>query len=470
MKENFDDILKRKWAEQHFAVDEQHREQMESLLDKRKRRGIFPLWWLGAILLIGAVSAYIFLLAPSTRDAGLSKPDLSTIDAAESERIRSNGLYQSDQTIKSEDYQTSKHEQYTTTNSVVAKEKSPTENAPDEAAASLPIHRSLAVKEKVEPNAKSTLVSQKGKRKDQTVAVKTPDQTSVTIDRSSEINLSKDGQTTITLEEQSLVDSALLDQRTSNFPTIPTPEIRKAYNLLPIAGLEMHKLDYTSEQSPEATKAIIKVRRSLFLFGETGAGLVLPSQTDFDTGLKLRAGGGLGYKMSSSLQLSLSLGYLLQAGGFDFERSSTVKFAGFGARSSFNTLTPDKLHFVYTRLGAQYRINRHLIGIHGGFQYLYGAQGQIVTQVQDQLVTGITQSTDYDWLVTDGLRRWNWTADLSYGYQIAPRWSVIAGADFYFSSITVEDPVLSAEGYYWRGAYAPIHPFITLNYLIYAGR
>ena len=115
----------------------------------------------------------------------------------------------------------------------------------------------------------------------------------------------------------------------------------------------------------------------------------------------------------------------------------------------------------------QYRLHRHLFGAHGGMQYLYGAQGTIVTQVQDQFVAGTSESSTYGWVKTDGLRQLHWTADISYGYQLTPRLVATAGTDFYFSTITETDAALAADGYYWDGAFASLHPFITLNYLIY---
>ena len=39
--------------------------------------------------------------------------------------------------------------------------------------------------------------------------------------------------------------------------------------------------------------------------------------------------------------------------------------------------------------------------------------------------------------------------------------------DINFSDITVEDPELKQAGYYWKGAYSTLHPFVTLNYLIH---
>jgi hypothetical protein len=168
--------------------------------------------------------------------------------------------------------------------------------------------------------------------------------------------------------------------------------------------------------------------------------------------------------------MSLSAGYLMQQGGFDFQRSSTVSRPGFGLRSSFNSLNPERLHFVYSKIGGQYRIQRHILAAHGGIQWLYGAQGNFVIQNQDQFGTGPDETTKYSWLSIDGLRKANMTADFSYGYQLAPRLIVQAGTDIYFSSFTVEDDILSGEGYYWNGQYATFHPFITFNYQIYGNR
>lgn len=206
---------------------------------------------------------------------------------------------------------------------------------------------------------------------------------------------------------------------------------------------------------------------SFYLFGELGTGLILGAQPEFTSGWKLRAGGGLGYSLNPKFQLTLAAGYLMQHGGFDFQRTSTVNTSGFGVRSNFNTLTPKTLHFVYTRLGAQYRVHRHIIAGHGGVQYLYGAFGNIVTQTEDSLVPGVEETSIDTWVKTDGLRTMLWTADIAYGFQITPRLSLMAGTDINFSDITVEDPELTQGGYYWKGAYSTLHPFVTLNYLIH---
>jgi hypothetical protein len=85
-------------------------------------------------------------------------------------------------------------------------------------------------------------------------------------------------------------------------------------------------------------------------------------------------------------------------------------------------------------------------------------------------VAGVTETSTYDWVKTDGLRKLHCTADLSYGYQLTPRLMASAGTDIYFSSITVADDALAQEGYYWNGAYAALHPFITLNYILYGSK
>ncbi|HJW30485.1 MAG TPA: hypothetical protein VJ508_14735, partial [Saprospiraceae bacterium] len=62
MKENFDDIIRRRWEERDFPVDDQHREEMAQLLDREKRRKGFPIWWfggLGGLLLLSGIASWL---------------------------------------------------------------------------------------------------------------------------------------------------------------------------------------------------------------------------------------------------------------------------------------------------------------------------------------------------------------------------------------------------------------------------
>ena len=168
------------------------------------------------------------------------------------------------------------------------------------------------------------------------------------------------------------------------------------------------------------------------------------------------------------VHLQLTGGYMMQDGGFDFERTSTVNTLDFGVRSQFNSLQPDRLHFVYGKFGAAYRFHKSSLYTHMGVQWLYGAQGNITIQQQSQVPPGNQETTNYTWLSTDGLRKTLWWSDVAYGYMIVPRLNIQAGATFYWSSLTESDARLQAEGYYWNGKSATVQPFITLNYLLHA--
>ena len=157
---------------------------------------------------------------------------------------------------------------------------------------------------------------------------------------------------------------------------------------------------------------------------------------------------------------------MLQNGGFDFERTSTVHTNDFGARSNFNSLSPDKLHFVYARLGVHHNIRRHLLSIYGGVQYLYGAQGNITVMSQDA-ITGLSESSGYGWLKLDGMQRYLWNASVQYGYRLTPKLSINTGLKYYVSNIKADDPELQSKGYYWNGRMAQLNPFLTLNYQLY---
>ncbi len=477
MKENFDDILKRKWEEQHFPVDEQHRADMIALLDAQKRRRIVPLWWLGGLGLAVLFAGYFLLSqqevpspdgqqqsgSPGVKSGDITELNNSSSDSREHNMPAVDGIEKAttNNDIQPGVSQAVNAKQVTNTNTnAQAKPIAPsTPKAKQIKEISKPIQptrQEEAVKKPVIPITQNS---------DQTTPVPAaigtaPDGTFRVDDSAARSYQIVSKAASVTVE----------DPEADIMPYIPPkPGSRFRVNVNEIDLLELSGIHYSTTYIPGHITPQTSFNHFVYLFGEAGAGIILASKPDYSTGWKLRAGAGLGYSLSPKVQLTWAAGYLLQSGGFDFQRSSTVSQPGFGTRSSFNSLTPDKLHFVYTRLGAQYRLHRSVFGVHGGIQYLYGAQGDIVVQTQDQFA-GLTESSAYDWVKTDGLRKLHWTADLSYGYQLTPRLVASVGTDLYFSSFTVTDDALAQDGYYWDGAYATLHPFVTLNYIFYGSK
>lgn len=468
MKENFDDILKRKWEAQSFPVDQTDRENMISLLDAQKRRRIAPFWWIGGLGILALVGGWaVFTL---TQHAGQEiHAPAPQKQMAESTMPSTTGSgASSGSTTTDQDANGTSHENTSTLKPQTVKSEN----------------------EKVESslNDRSTLNnanqhSTKGKQ-----PTKSKDHSITSSDKKAELkvteaNTSKDSKmpedkTHFLVDEEAVSSYQIVSKPVAvivlpdDMEVIPS-ELDKTLNarssevtdLLP--SLDMLGMTPSYSMPFKSIQPAQPFHSSFHLFAEAGVGMVLPSQPDYASGLKLRAGAGIGYRLSPKIALSLSAGYLLQSGGFEFQRSSVVSQPGFGVRSSFNTLTPDKLHFVYSRIGAMYSLRRHILGVHGGIQYLYGTQGEISVQTHDQFVQDIQEQTTYAWLKKDGLRELSWTADVFYGYRLSPRLTASAGTDIYFSSFTVPDASLSADGYYWDGAYAALHPFVTLNYLFY---
>jgi len=244
---------------------------------------------------------------------------------------------------------------------------------------------------------------------------------------------------------------------------------RNTFITLPLESLFFSEIAYQHSNITGYIKPSLSNFHSLRLFAEVGAGYVPAVKQKYSSGWNLMAGGGLAYKLGSKTNLLLSAGYILQNGGFDFERSSTVQLLEFGIRSNINTLTPDKLHFVYSKLGVQYEVRRHLFSVHGGLQWLYGAQGTIVIRTEDQFF-GDGQSYQYTWLKTDGMRRFLWNGEALYGYRVTPRMSIRAGVKYYFSSIEANNPALTEEGYFWNGHYSTFTPSFIINYHLYGNR
>ena len=476
MKENFDDILKRKWEEQHFPVDEQHRADMIALLDGQKRRRIVPFWWLGGLGLAAIVAGYFMLAqqeAPSPEGQQESGSlDMQSSSITEINTGSSNTKETNDPANDGIDKSATDRDIDAIAPSAVNTDQATNTNKQTKAIApSTP--KSKQVKEiakPIQPNQQEQSLS-----KPVIPITQTTDQPA---SAPAAIGTAPDGTFRVddtAARSYQIVSKAasvtVEDPEADIMPYIPPkPGSRSRVNVNEIDLLELSGIHYTSTYTPDQITPQTSYNHFIYLFGEAGAGIVLASKPDYSAGWKLRAGAGLGYTLSPKVQLTWAAGYLLQAGGFDFQRTSTVNQPGFGTRSSFNSLTPDKLHFVYTRLGAQYRSHRSVFGAHGGIQYLYGAQGDIVVQTHDQFASAVSETASYDWVKTDGLRKLHWTADVSYGYQLTPRLMASIGTDIYFSSFTVADAALAQDGYYWDGAYAALHPFVTLNYIFYGSK
>lgn len=487
MKENFDDILKRKWEQKQFPVDEGHRAQMLELLDKKDRKRMFPFWWLGSLVVVAGLSAYFFFQSPQT--ASQNAPAITSEEpASNAEQTIGQQPVQDDQaqTLVNQPSNNETANEYSATAISTTDSSDPLTYKPvaetgqtssvksatsagtsTESSASIKSNPTSANPKKANATTPKTKVPTASTA---TQATK-PDQASVTPSEALQ-RLPNSLENTPVTATVDIVTNQTTEGEEVIAEEMPAAvqDIRTPIDIGPLDMLPAVSLSYVSSLSPGPVVPEVKPHRYLSIFGEAGTGLIMASQPDFSSGWKLRVGAGLAYTPQPRLQWNWSIGYLYQSGGFDFQRSSTVQQASFGARSSFNTLTPDRLHYVYSRIGGLYRFKRHFISMHGGVQYLYGAQGEIVTQTVEQFVPGVQSNTTYDWLVTDGLQQWQWNADVAYGFQLTPRLSFSAGADIFFSPLTRQDDALSQKGYYWKGAYSPVHPFITLNYQIHALR
>ncbi len=456
MKDKFDDILKRKLEQQHFPVDENHRKDMIDLLDRQPKRRFLPFWWTASIALL-LVMAGIYFLLPSQDDNSLlpktekhKEQNTHLDEPAMAHDETQSAVYSNANQITSAEQLSEDSGEH-----LISEEKIRTQATDDISIQSSSIYGDANVNSLASGQQKTTFVNNENTNKQSLRTTVLPSVSTTEI--------------TNTATDDNIIPAKVVDPsvaQTSSEVSV-SASFRSQTVASPLGVLIIEPLTYNAglpETNIEPAKTKMK---PFFVFGEAGSGVIFAVKPDHEAGWKLYAGAGLGYRLSPAVSLVASGGYLFQNGGFSFERESVVSQPGFGARSSFNTLTPDKLHYVYGKLGARVRSHRHLIATNIGVQYLYGAQGDITTWVDDQLAQGIMEFSRYAWLKTDGLRDFLWSADLAYGYQITPRWSVSAGAEYYFSSLTIEDPSLEAEGYTWRGNYTPFQPFVKVNYLIY---
>jgi hypothetical protein len=429
MSERFGDIIKQRLEDERiFHVDPQHREDFIRILDKSgKRRRILPFWWIsgGIVLIIGA--AIWTATSLPWKDQSTLSPQMNKVKT---------GI------------------------PVATGQSSPLNNVEEVGMDQHPVQEQV-IEESTWERAASTRTS---RTTDSGLRLTSENSISISAKTSAQSNpnftVLQKPKDIIPANPEAAVEIAISPTR--ELTALPVAiDAPLQFNLLTEASSGSVVEDPLTHAS-----AIKPVRRSNWSVSAiAGAGPVF--STSAGTGWKARTGVGLGYNLSASWKLLASAGYQVQDGGFSFDRSSNVQHAGFGTRSSFNTLTPERLHFIYTQLGVQFRMRRHALIALAGPQFLYGAQGRVeinsysafASETRDEIVDG--------WVKTDGIHQIQWMGHLAYGYQLSPKLMVQAGADVRLSPFLAEDPALQAEGYQWQGKLPGLQPFITFNYVLY---
>ncbi len=459
MKNNFDDLLREKWEEKYFPVDDHHRQQMLDLLkaNDRWKKGIF--WWFGGLVLAVTIGGIIVFM---NQDNTISVPSTpapvdSTKRTDEFAQIPEVSLKETNKYFQGSDQSAEGGDGLPQITSENSQGKNNDLKSSDDLPKIANSHTKGSSNHASITNIDEHIDSDSNKGTIFPAAKNFMNNDEILIRHVSPAIISETIKVVVNASADELEDSGYEFAQRNTFVTLPLESLFFS--------------DLTSQYSNIIgyIKPSFSNLHSLRLFAEAGAGYVPAVKQEYSSGWNFMAGGGLLYKLGPKTNLLLSTGYMLQDGGFNFERTSTVEQAGFGTRSNFNALTPDKLHFIYSKLGVQYEVRRHLFSVHGGIQWLYGAQGTIVINTEDQL-TGTSQSSQYTWLKMDGMRRFLWNGEALYGYRVTPRMSIRAGVKYYFSSIEANSPDLAREGYYWNGHYSTFTPSFIINYHLYGNR
>jgi hypothetical protein len=481
MKENFDDILKRRWEERQFPVDDIHREEMAKLLERdKKRRGII-FWWVGSMAVIMIAGYFIWMNAnPKGEVKAEVKSEVKNevkSDADVKSEVRTDEPLTETSRDKSVGSNSASSSMVNTKGNASTADVKSSHVEKQNTVKGKNTHSSPAKGTKTKAKDPITVNESKSSSKhkhDEVVKTNTTQQKAEEIGDSKEapaegykVELENPNQATILSKEAAIrvfPDSLEYDPWTNAIYRDGT--VRSLNITRPVDDLEISEVESLSKHVPGNITPHTKVTHPLYFIAETGIGLVLASKPYYDGGIKFNVGGGLGIKLMPKIHLQLTGGYQMQDGGFDFQKTSTINTLGFGVRSQFNTLQPDRLHFVYGKLGAAYRFNRSTINSHFGVQWLYGSQGNITRQEQNQVPPSQDQTTKYAWLNTDGLRKTQWWWDVSYGYMLFPKFYLHGGASYYFTSLTETD--VPENNYTWKGKTAKVQPFVTINYLLHA--
>ncbi|HZV69450.1 MAG TPA: hypothetical protein VFG10_07900 [Saprospiraceae bacterium] len=457
MSNSFDDQLRKQWEEKHFPVDNQHRQDMLALLESnRRKKGVF--WWFGGLVVAVAVGGGLlyFMNGHEIISPVIPAPVVS--------ELKANDVAQAtNPTMENSNNQAS----------AIKNESAVTGNASSSAN-----HKDVKLNKQINSSGNHERVTgNKAAKKstDQKTKIVAQKQNNIIAKKenifSAAPNATNNEVIVIPNTSPAIVSQAVavvvMPEDADVMPSVEAKQ-RNAYVTEPVESISFSEIMYSSANEIHAIKPALH-RHAFSLFGESGLGFVPGVKNKYGAGWTFNAGGGVGYKLGSRTGVTLSAGYVLQNGGFDFERTSTVTQMDFWIRSNSNTLQPDKLHFIYSRIGLQYEMKRNIFSIFGGMQYLYGAQGTIVVKSANQFVP-VQDESRYSWLNTDGMRRLLWNGEIVYGYRLTSRLNIRSGIKYYFSSIKLEDEDLRKEGYFWNGHFSSFSPTFTINYQLYGKR
>ncbi len=451
MKNEFDDILKKRSEEIYYPVDAQHRQEMIHLLHQHKRRKGGFFWWFGGMLLTIAIAGMFIALNGEIAETDQQVP---LNESSNSQSIMDRAMIQpaGDPTTLLTDRTPVINKSTVSGKSISSNTISPTDKG----------IINFITENKV-PNTGQT----------QKAIANSQDLNHLKVNESLSENTSlQSGSSAITEEvetfEGNLGQQIGLEPEVENLSGVNLSKQQRLTTItLPLEKSIISSITNSNEIWAMNIKPAFKVTHPIAVFAETGISFIPPSFPDVKSGWSLKTGGGASCSVFGKTQLTWSAGYLFQKEGFAFERTSTVDQPGFGSRSSFHRLTPDKLHFLYSNLGLQQRIKRHILSAGIGAQWLYGAQGTIVIQTKDQFSLLSTETSTRAWLNLDGMQRLIWNGQISYGYQLTPKISLQLGAKYNFTSFRADDSELAADGYYWKGKFATINPSFTINYRFY---
>jgi hypothetical protein len=452
MSDDFDNKLRDKWEQKQFPVDDNHRQQMIALLDAQQRRKRGIIWWFGgagiAIIGIGLIGLFNANKSNTTTSPTIQIDSINTVNNPP--LVTDNNVKENDLTSTSSDQPNLSHQSLSDKKINISNKRNPQSKS---GISSNSNSQHNYISKNVPFIAKNTIVSLK--KSD----FNNDENTKVILNSNQPIT--ETSEPTITEINQDL--SKPMDGVEFNL-------FRNSYITSPLESNFYSEIEYSGPVVPKNIIPAFSNFHSLRLYTELGSGYIPSVKQVYSSGWNLMAGAGLKYKLGAKTSLFLSAGYLMQSNGFKFERTSVIQQPGFGTRSNFNTLIPDKLHFIYSKVGVQYELQRNVFSASIGGQWLYGAQGNIVITYEDQLTGNNIQTSDYAWLKTDGMRHLLMNTELLYGYRITPRICLQGGVKYYFSSIDKEDTVLHQEGYYWKGNFSSIVPSIIINYHLYGRR
>ncbi|MCC6725986.1 MAG: hypothetical protein IT258_15885, partial [Saprospiraceae bacterium] len=212
----------------------------------------------------------------------------------------------------------------------------------------------------------------------------------------------------------------------------------RVLNLENIAILRPHLISISEEKTlATEVQKIIPVHTQRLRYGLAASQLLYPQSKSGQAKLiGQRAGIFIRYDLNNGFYLGSGLQYQRRVGTFGPSKEATARNYRFGLELDTLALRPNSLHYAGVPLVLGWIHRRHELEAGLQLDYLMGVWGEVGSyQRKGEPAVRRFVAKDAGWLEKTGYRNFTPTAQLTYRYNLAGRWSIGVSANYILGGV-----------------------------------